>query len=154
MSSSKLPQKYWPYAIKHLDTLYTTIHTDIVKPSKCDLLEFGQECMAKIRRWKKLQSSLLPVAERVWCLGRDLHLSGEGGMLLTESGKLRHGTTFSMVNPEREMPIAEIEVQALPDNLLQPVGPRPVRRITGKTNKKELIMANSAVDFFEEIQQN
>ena len=77
-AASNLEHKYWPYAIKHLDYLYTKMHTNLVEPSILDNVEFGQEMVCKMRNWKKDKSSLKETAEDVTFLGQDLQLSGEG----------------------------------------------------------------------------
>ena len=133
LAASGVPHKYWPYVVRHLDWLYTTIHTNIVTPSVCDQFVFGQKLLCKMRKWHKEKSALLPIAHEVTWLGRNMSLSGDGGLMLTPEGKVRHGNTFVLIPEKRELPpMREVECYALPDNVVQPRQKGPARRLTGK----------------------
>ena len=72
------------------------MHTNIIKPSISDGFIFGQKLQAKKRNWKTFHGAFDAVAEPSIWLGRDLSLSGEGGVVCSlETGDVRHGLTFA-----------------------------------------------------------
>ena len=68
---------------------------------------------AKIRGWHKKLSGFEPMAELSYWLGRDLHLAGEGGIIMNASKRtIRHGTTFAEPVKAGTFPPKAVEVVA------------------------------------------
>ena len=103
---------FWPFAIRHVDNLYAQSHSTLVRPSVVDDFTFGQELETTIRKWKNTFAAFEPLTEKCIWLGRDLSLSGDGGILysyVTEN--VRHGATFA--NPRPLVAVEAIAVDAV-----------------------------------------
>ena len=109
-----LEQKHWAFAISHLDVKYTQqfLGERIIRRSIADSFVWGQKLMAKIRSWKKTKSGFNPVAEEAVFLGRDLHLSGDGAVIMEwNTKKIRHATTFAEIVESPPIPARDVEVE-------------------------------------------
>ena len=92
--------------------MYTQSHSTLVRASAVDDFAFGQELETTIRKWKKTFAAFEPLTEKCIFLGRDLSLSGDGGILYSYATEnIRHGTTFA--NPKPLVPIEAMAVEAV-----------------------------------------